>query len=209
MEAAKGNGRKPRVIRRAVTISERAEIRQCRTEGVSLPKLSEEFNRPLSSIQTITRDIKGVSAPAGRPRTGEVRQCERCGKEIYVRNYRIKKGLGHYCRACAKKEQRSSFRFAIKGLIISCGNKYSVQEMFDHAIGILLRHLEKSPERTLKTLVNIDKPFTIDEILHATCELCIEESLRRSDEFVEIDKGVWDLIGGDKCAGVWSNYKGR
>ena len=94
--------RRPKATRRIVTISERGQIRQLRTNGMSLPKISKEVSRSLSTVQTITKDIKGIIVPSGRPRSGDVRRCVICDHRFYARPYR--KNHSYTCsNSCANK----------------------------------------------------------------------------------------------------------
>lgn len=44
----------------------------------------------------------GEGIRLGRPLSGELRECKDCGKDIYVRRYRVKE-TGNYCLDCSRK----------------------------------------------------------------------------------------------------------
>lgn len=129
----------------------------------------------------------------GRPIKGALRNCLKCGEPIYVKPYRLRKGLGQYCVHCVREQQSLSIRTAIQGLAIYSG-KFTAEEMGDRACKILIKYLDKNPEGTVKELVGKNE-FTEEDLIKATFEILITEVLRQSDEFECVDErlNIWQI----------------
>lgn len=131
----------------------------------------------------------GERVIVGRPVEGELRNCKLCGAP---RPYRVKKGLGHYCIHCVKKQRSLSIRAALQGLAVY-GNKYTAKEMCDRATKLLVKYLDKNPEGTVKELLPDKESFTADDLIEATFTMLIREVLRLSDDFECIGEDIWQL----------------
>lgn len=85
--------------------------------------------------------------PLGRPRVGEWRKCKGCGKDIYVRRYRLEQGEDHgeYCKKCYGKYNPppAPKRKEVK-IMITPEERADFQEMSNIAKGSWIKaHLEE------------------------------------------------------------------
>lgn len=138
--------------------------------------------------------VRAKHPNTGRPRTGEARQCKRCGKDIYIRAYRVKKGMGYYCWQCSKKVQATSFRCSIKGLVVY-GADYTTEEMAERTMAILAKHLKRDPVATVGELLPAAQTFTADELIEAAFTMQVEETLKFCPDFEQIGRDTWKLRG--------------
>lgn len=129
----------------------------------------------------------------GRSLKGEIRNCQLCNTQIYVKPYRIKKGQGQYCIHCVKKQQSLSIHAALKGLVVYSDVK-TVKEMGDRAIKLLVKYLNKNPVGTVDELLGKNE-FTVEDLINSTLETLTVEVLKQADEFECIDGGlgIWRL----------------
>ena len=156
----------------------------------------EQPKEPDPSLGYITKTGRVMKArPGPKSSGGEWRQCETCGKDIYVKPYQIKAGLGRHCRECTERPR--DFRQAIRGMVSGLKSSIdtrSIEEMFDRTVKVLYKYLEKDPEQTVRMLVHT-KTFTADDIINGAMGMMIEEYLRSCPEFEETEPGSWRYKG--------------
>ena len=81
---------------------------------------------------------------AGRPRTGEYRNCTDCGRQIYVQQFRLKKDpeCGNRCRSCHAKQMPHPGGIP--------GRKWKASKMVCLRCGTAARYRDNSPIKCKK-----------------------------------------------------------
>lgn len=155
----------------------------------AIAKRHHELNPPPEESKPPQTHLK--TSYRGRPPTGEHRLCKGCGKPIYVRAYRIKKGGGNYCQQCNKREQATSILSALKGLAVH-SSRFTPSEMLGRTESIVAKYLEKEPQRTIADLIN-SPTFTEDDLLWNAFSIVIEQTLKLDERFEEVGNGIYRL----------------
>ena len=145
-------------------------------------------DRPSSKQRQISEDEyitpKGaLQKKPGRKQTGESRKCLDCGKDIFVRAYRIKQGRGNYCKKCANKKYLPPKRFG-GGIYISrnAEGAVPVEAILKYLVlkvkkleDIVSQYCERKKGKGSKRAANINKSVNTvltDEQMAIECIKC-------------------------------------
>ena len=184
---------------------------------MTIVDLEKKWNIPTHSFPSIKRRWKaqGIEIPtafAGRPRTGKTLECVDCGKQIYIRKYRLKKepDAEYRCAKCARKhfmppikvprsqkERRQGDRkhgilFAINGL---AAQSKDLSADMDSVPKLLSKWLRLEPIATVQVLLpgHCFDPFNPEGLIKAAMELFVEAILREESRFEYLGAGLWRL----------------